>query len=249
MDGLQSFLEIGAFIIAALTLYKAISEYSKNNVFKRASVLEELIVKFKKPELFAAKRLLDDFQEYHYKGMSSGAQYDPTQVSDPVIFVHANYKSQKCVAERIEKGKDIFRIFIDKDLPIEKTPGPDTSVFYANQNFPGAHKYVFINLAYLLRNHESDIINDNEIFFRDSFDELLDFTLLLIYYLRNEIITIREVQAHFAFYLKKVKHSKPVLQYISIYYNSEDFDWLFRQLPSKADSILYTDWSSDELEE
>ena len=49
---MTSFLQIGAFLVAMLTLYKGLSEYGKNNLFKRAQTLEKLILKFKDHRLF-----------------------------------------------------------------------------------------------------------------------------------------------------------------------------------------------------
>ena len=54
--------------------------------------------------------------------------------------------------------------------------------------------------------------------------------LLLIYYLRNEIITMREVNAHVHYYLIKIKENAALQKYIKVYYNWEEFECLFKQI-------------------
>jgi hypothetical protein len=90
-------------------------------------------------------------------------------------------------------------------------------------------------LIKLLRSHRGGRIASNEIYYRDSFDELLDFCVLLTYYLRNEIITIREIEAHFSYFLRLIRDNNAVVRYIKEYYNWADFEWLFDQLPEKAE--------------
>jgi hypothetical protein len=238
MEGLNSFLQIGAFVIAMMSLYKALSEYGMNNSFKRAEVLEKLIAKFNDKEIYAAKRLLDDFERYHFTGM------DPTNSEaaekklllkhkDSVTFVHNSYDHELVVATRSANQSFELKIFIGKVASNESgyIPSPKSVLSEVAKEHGHINEFKIINLKRVLRSHIGDVILDDEVYFRDSFDKLLDFVLLLIYYLRNEIITIREVHAHFLFTLQQVRSYKPLKKYIQLYYNKADFDWLYEQLP------------------
>ena len=120
---------------------------------------------------------------------------------------------------------------MDKDKQTGIALPADSEFVWIFDKYGKVNSVWLINLAWLLRNHEDEGIHENEVPFRDSFDELLDFVLLLIYYLRNEIITMREVNAHFQYYLMKLRKNEPLKKYIKVYYNWEDFEWLFKQLP------------------
>ncbi|MFN8349476.1 MAG: hypothetical protein U0X91_31035 [Spirosomataceae bacterium] len=219
MEGLQSFVQVGLFIIAILTLYKGLSEYSKNNAFKRAEILENLIKRFKDPNLSVAKNLLDAFVEI-YRVEKRGKYKEITRAHQTV--------GNGCIK-------------VSKDNP------PEVEILYGDwtkESFDHTYKAIyldifnddeqvqviyFIGLDRLLRHHREGIFA-NEIYFRNSFDELIDFVLLLIYYLRNEIITMREVEAHFSYYLRLMKDSKAIKQYIKHYADEKEFEWLFDQL-------------------
>lgn len=237
MEGLTSFLQIGAFMVAMLTLYKGLSEYGKNNLFKRAEILEKLILKFKDKKLFLAKRVLDDFIVYHYPGISVTKLSEEMvkEVIGPIAFVKPGYPFRYSNAWRLAAPADsdpkLFDIYEDGNRA-EKVSLPQNSDFvWVFDKYEKVDSVWLLSLAWLLRNHEEEGIYENEVPFRDSFDELLDFVLLLIYYLRNEIITMREVNAHFQYYLLRIRGNAPLIKYIKMYYNWEDFDWLFRQLP------------------
>ncbi len=237
MEGLTSFLQIGAFVVAMLTLYKGLSEYGKNNLFKRADTLEKLIYKFKDKKLFFAKRVLDDFIVYHYPGISVTklTEEKAGEVTGPMAFVWPDYpfnSSNAClVATKDASETKLFDIYQDKDKQTGIALPADSDFVWVFDKYEKVNSVWLLKLTWLLRNHEEEGIHENEVPFRDSFDELLDFVLLLIYYLRNEIITMREVNAHFQYYLMKLRKNQPLKDYIKVYYNWEDFEWLFKQLP------------------
>lgn len=231
MEGLTSFLQIGAFVVAMVTLYKGLSEYGKNNLFKRAEVLENLISKFKDNKLFIAKRLLDDFEEFYYEGRCIGKEQgvDSNAITKPMTFIHSLYNVP---LRKFSRKEPLQRFSMEKDgITTNIDPAKDKLLEYLSETFPQVNLFIVISLNRLLRNHVNDVISTDEVFFRDSFDELLDFVLLLAYYLRNEIITMREVNAHFQHYLLSIMKNPALIDYIKVYYNWEDFDWLFKQLP------------------
>lgn len=232
MEGLTSFLQIGAFVVAMLTLYKGLSEYSKNNLFKRAKILENLIKKFKDDKLYIAKRLLDDFEEFYYEGRSIGKdqETDSSVLTKPMTFVHSMYISPLRKAKR-ENSSEKFSVEDAGKVTTDMVLAENTLLYILSKAFPQVNSFTMVHLDRILRNHVGDVISADEVFFRDSFDELLDFVLLLTYYLRNEIITMREVNAHFQHYLMKLRKNDPIKSYIKVYYNLEDFEWLFKQLP------------------
>lgn len=41
---------------------------------------------------------------------------------------------------------------------------------------------------------------------------------------------MREVNAHFHYYLIKIKENAALQKYIKVYYNWEEFEWLFKQI-------------------
>ncbi|WAC12786.1 hypothetical protein [Dyadobacter pollutisoli] len=238
MEGLNSFLQIGAFVIAMMSLYKALSEYGMNNSFKRAEVLEKLIAKFNDKEIYAAKRLLDDFEKYHFTGIDpANSEANEKKLlrkyKGRVTFVHNSYDHELVVATRGANQSFDLKIFIGKIASNEAgyIPNPKSVLCEVAKEHAHINEFKIINLKRVLRSHIGDVIYDDEVYFRDSFDKLLDFILLLIYYLRNEIITIQEVHAHFLFTLQQVRSYRPLNKYIKLYYNEADFEWLYEQLP------------------
>ena len=157
------------------------------------------------------------------------------EVAGPMAFVWPNYPfnySNACrVATQDGSKTKFFDVYQDKDKHTGIALPADSEFVWIFDKYGKVNSVWLINLAWLLRNHEDEGIHENEVPFRDSFDELLDFVLLLIYYLRNEIITMREVNAHFQYYLMKLRKNEPLKNYIKVYYNWEDFEWLFKQLP------------------
>jgi hypothetical protein len=251
MEGLTSFLQVGGFVIALLTIYKALSEYGKNSLFQRANVLEKLIEKFKDKKLFMAKRILDDFVECYYPDLdvSKVDQLTPRDLKGKVSIVYSRLAKHMYVLDIVPGTKKEDLIFEKEGITSNLPPEQDRRIVEsAVSHLSLVSQIKFMDLDHLLRTHKGTFITDDEVFFRDSFDELLDFYLLLIYYLRNEIITIREVHAHFLFHLLSVKNCEPLNKYISIYYDEEDFKWLFRQLKekTKAKSIGQTKPSAPE---
>ena len=243
MEGLTAFLQIGAFLVAFGTLFKGLSEYSKNNGFKRAEILEKLIDKFKNSDKLVAKNILEDMTEAYYDTIDASdnrvKQIEKrSKDCNNLTFVHIFYGNSCIVVERIddEKTTIIDKIEIKQgDMKTDNFLGVisvKTLIKYF-QRYKGATNITFIGIERLLRTHRGQRISTNEIYYRDSFDELLDFCLLLTYYLRNEVITIREVEAHFSYYLRLIRDNKAVEKYIIVYYNYEDFKWLFDQLPEK----------------
>ncbi len=234
MEGLTSFLQIGAFVVAMITLYKGLSEYGKNNLFKRAETLEKLIIKFKDEKLCIAKKILDDFFMYYYPGINVTklSEEKPNKLTEPMVFVKPDYSFNYSNASRLAGKQDLFDTNVDGEK-LTNVALTDTSDFvWLFKKYSSVNSIWLLNLAWLLRDHRKKGIYENEVPFRDSFDELLDFVLLLIYYLRNEIITMREVNAHFQYYLLGIKKNEAIHNYIRVYYNWEDFDWLFKQLPN-----------------
>ncbi|MBO9613615.1 MAG: hypothetical protein J7619_13015 [Dyadobacter sp.] len=231
MGGLTSFLQVGGFLIAILTIYRALSEFGKTNLLQRAKKLEELIDKFKDKKLYVAKRVLDDFLVVYYEGVESVPPDTPVprSLSKPVTIVHSKLSTPEW--QMLRKGKRSWSFKRD-GLKSQTPPRADRRIVgVVRATLPKVDEFTFISLPYLLRNHKTSVIADSEVYFRDSFDELLDFYSLLIYYLRNEIITIREVKAHFQFHLMSVKECGALMEYIRIYYEETDFEWLFKQLP------------------
>lgn len=225
MEGLTAFLQVGGFLIAMLTIYRGLSEYGKSNSFTRAGKMEQLIDKFKEEKLSVAKRIMDDFVEDYYEGVDLTKQGEatPANVDKDMTIVGAKIKTLFWTSECVNgTWEDSVKDLPDSDKAL---------LTRAKKALIKVKKFTFISLAHLLRDHRTGFVSVNEIYFRDSFDELLDFYSLLIYYLRNEIITIREVRAHFLPHLQAVRRCGPVLDYIQIYYPEQDFDWLFKQLP------------------
>lgn len=237
MEGLTSFLQVGGFVIAMLTIYRALSEYGKNNLFQRAKILESLIDKFKDKKLYVAKRLLDDFIEVYYEDIDFDKIDKPTPkgIRNDATVVHSKLKIPLwTLSISVDSDGKQVMIYKKDDMVCANAPSTDQRIIpVIRKALPKVRKFTFISLDHLLRDHKNSVIDDPEVYFRDSFDQLLDFYSLLIYYLRNEIITIREVQAHFLFHLISVKQCTPLINYISIYYEEENFQWLFRQLPER----------------
>jgi len=236
MEGLTSFLQVAGLIIVMLTIYKGLSEYGKNNIFQRAKILESLIEKFKDKKLYIAKRLLDDFIEFYYDGIDFDKVDKPTPkgISEDITAVHRNLHTPQRVLNKLKAPEtDSTHLVSAESEPGNLLNTDQRIISIVEQALPEVKIFTFISLEHLLRNHKGNAIGESEVYFRDSFDQLLDFYTLLIYYLRNEIITIREVRAHFHFHLLSVKKCPALLNYIQIYYEEDDFEWLFRQLPER----------------
>jgi hypothetical protein len=113
MEGLTAFLQIGAFVVAIGTLWKGLSEYMKNNGFKRAEILEKLIEKFNSKDKLVAKNILEDFQEAYYETI------DPNDTPEKKIekrskncndltFVHVFYGNSRIDVPKIEDENAII---------------------------------------------------------------------------------------------------------------------------------------------
>ena len=114
--------------------YKGLSEYGKNNLFKRAEILEKLILKFKDKKLFLAKRVLDDFIVYHYPGISVTKLSEEMvkEVIGPIAFVKPGYPFRYSNAWRLAAPADsdpkLFDVYEDGNRA-EKVSLPQNSDF------------------------------------------------------------------------------------------------------------------------
>jgi hypothetical protein len=249
MEGLTSFLQVGGFVIAMLTIYRALSEYGKNNLFQRAKILEGLITRFKDPKLYISKRILDDFIAHFYENIDAAkadAYSNVSKITDDLTIVHSSLKTRHFELSILDNDPKYTIGGMKLEAPHE---GDEWILKIVRKGAPKVQKFKFINLTHLLRSHKGSYVGDDEVYFRDSFDELLDFYSLLIYYLRNEIITIREVRAHFLVHLILVRDCVPLRNYIRIYFEENEFEWLFRQLPESNIQINTSNKKADKIED
>jgi len=128
---------------------------------------------------------------------------------------------EKLIAEFLDAKSEIARGLLDDYVYVTKENREASPLKQMEEAIP---------LATFLRDHRvAPIRSLDEINVRKSFDNLFDFFTKLSYYLRQELISPKEL-SYFRYYLEKIEKKSEVIDYIKRYYYWHDFESLIAAL-------------------